>query len=104
MKANDMLKLVLGVLITWRLTSLAVVENGPKDILAKAREAAGVRFDEFSRCQSDTWIGSALCCVKCSSVWVGWLVGLVLERNLWRAFWFGLAYSAGALQIERWRR
>ena len=90
------MNLLIGILATWRLTSLLHKEDGPFDVFALARDAAGVRFDELSRPYSDNPVGKALTCFWCTSMWAGLIVG---RGSIVRA----LAYSAGAILIEELR-
>jgi hypothetical protein len=88
-----MIDLLIGILATWRLTSLLHNEDGPFDMFALARDAAGVRYDELSRPVSDNPVGKALTCFYCTSVWAGLIIG---RGSIVRA----LAYSAGAILVK----
>ncbi len=88
-----MINLLIGILATWRLTSLLHKEDGPFDVFALARDAAGVRFDEFSRPTSKNQIGKMLTCFWCTSMWAGLIIG---RGSIVRA----LAYSAGAILVK----
>lgn len=84
----------LFTLATWRLSHLLSQERGPYDLLGKLRDWAGVYYDEQSACQGKTELASALCCIWCTSFWVG----LLLARgNPVKA----LAYSAGAILLDK---
>ena len=52
-------RLVLGSLVTWRLTHLLNAEDGPWQVLVKLRRAAG-----------DGMLGQLLDCFYCLSLWV----------------------------------
>lgn len=94
-----MLPFLINVLITWRLSSLLVHEQGPGDVLGLFRDKVGVAFDEASRPYGKNAIAEALLCLWCTSVWLGWGVALLVRDQEW--FAYGLAYSAGAIVIER---
>ena len=72
--------LLVLALSTWRITSLLVNEEGPRNILVKFRYFIGVRFDENSEPYGLNVLADALTCVWCTSpyiglfVWVSWLV------------------------------
>lgn len=89
--------LVTKILLTWRLTSLLVSEEGPFDAFVQIRDAIGVSTDEFSQCVGENVFAKAFCCFWCASVWVGFAVAMASRENpIW-----GLVYSAGATLIER---
>ena len=52
-------KLVLAILATWRLTHLLAREDGPADLIARARAALG----------DGAW-GKMVDCFHCLSLWV----------------------------------
>jgi hypothetical protein len=84
------LDFVLACLVTWRVSSLLVREEGPYDLLARARRALG-----------GSSIGRALECFYCTSLWVAapvalWLVGV---SRSWTVTW--LALSGAAILAER---
>lgn len=90
-----MVDLLVGILATWRLSNMLTdpTEIGPFDFLEKIRDFAGIYYDEHSECQGPA-IGKALCCIWCTSVWVG----LVFAKgNPIKA----LAYSAGAILFNK---
>lgn len=95
-----MLNLALGVLITWRITSMLVNEDGPADIFARLRDWLGVRYGEVSQPYGTNGVANALCCVWCTSIWVGWVMALIFVRH--DAFFVGLAYSAGTIIVDKW--
>ena len=92
--------LLVGILLTWRITSLLVSEDGPADLFARSRDRVGVYYDEDSECRGRWMLPSVLCCVWCSSVWVGWAVAFLLQYDDWLLH--GLAFSTGAIMIDQW--
>lgn len=87
-------KLALGILATWRLTHLLAYEDGPGDVVARARASLGVGF----------W-GRMVDCFHCASLWVAapiawWITGgantgWVDMAVIW------LAVSGAACLLER---
>jgi Protein of unknown function (DUF1360) len=87
---TDLYRLLLGVLCVWRITHLFQAEDGPWNMVARIRRAAG-----------DGQFGRLLDCFYCLSLWVAvlfaWLIGsTVTERVL---LW--LAFSGGAILAEQ---
>jgi len=84
------LALALGILGVWRITHLLNAEDGPGYILVKLRRAAGSGF----------W-GQLLDCFDCLSLWVSAPFALLLGRTWVVRGLFWLAFSAGAILLER---
>lgn len=84
------LLLFAGILATWRVTHLITAEDGPWNLVARLRQAAGSGF-----------FGHLMDCFYCSSMWIA----------LPLAYWVGaswaargvawLALSGGAILVER---
>lgn len=82
--------LIAGILATWRLAHLVTAEDGPWNLVARLRRAAGAGF-----------FGELMDCFYCSSLWMA----------LPLAYWVGndwparivawLALSSGAIFLER---
>lgn len=90
---------LLVILAVWRLSSLFVHEDGPLEIFARLRDKIGVRYDEQSRPYGSNELAKVFTCVWCVSVWIGLLWALVFYPGNFLIG--GLAYSAGAILIER---
>ena len=71
-----MSKLLIGILVTWRLTSLFNRELGPGEILRKVRYKIGVRWDKYSQPYGITEAAKGLLCFWCCSVWMGAIVAI----------------------------
>ena len=86
----NLLFLTLAVLSCWRVTHLFNAEDGPGDILARLRRAAGEGF-----------FGKLLDCFYCLSLWVAAPIARLVTRDWqeWLLSW--LATSAGAILLER---
>lgn len=86
--------LIIGGLAVWRLAHMLVVEDGPKDIIAKLRarlaekqKSSGGLYDAFS-------------CVACMSFWIGSVAALGPAGSVLQWIGYTLAFSAVATLIE----
>ena len=93
-------KVIERSLLTWRLTSLCISEEGPYDIFGKFRSTIGVAEDEFSKCVARNQFAQAFCCFWCASIWVGIAVAILYRENPFQ----GLIYSAAAICIQTFVR
>lgn len=84
------LGLTLGVLAVWRLTHLLAAEDGPGDVLVRLRRRAGDGF----------W-GRLLDCFYCLSLWTAVPFALLLAEGWKEGVLSWLAFSAGAILLER---
>jgi hypothetical protein len=83
-------ELVIGVLAVWRVTHLLHAEDGPWQLSARLRRAAGSGFP-----------GRLLDCFYCLSLWIAIPAALVMAED-WVSrvlLWLGL--SGGAVVIQR---
>jgi hypothetical protein len=83
-------RLVLGILVTWRVTHLLYAEDGPWLMFVRLRRAVGNGF----------W-GSLLDCFYCLSVWVAAPLAVLLGETWKERLLLAPALSAGAIIIER---
>ena len=83
-------RLVVGALATWRVTHLLVAEDGPADVVVRLRRRAG-----------DSWIGEAMDCFYCLSVWTAAPVAAAVARSRREAPLTWLALSGAACVLER---
>lgn len=97
-----MLNFLIGILATFRITSLFVSEAGPFDVFSKLRDAAGVVYDDRSQPQGANEVAKALTCVWCASVYAGGAIALLQGYRGRQMVLRALAYSAGAIVIDRW--
>ncbi len=83
-------RFLLTSLLTWRITHLIALEDGPGDVIVSIRTRAGTGF----------W-GSLMDCFYCLSLWVAAPSALLLTRSIyeWPLAW--LALSAMACLLER---
>jgi hypothetical protein len=84
------LRLVLAVLATWRVTHLLASEDGPGDIIFRFRRLLG-----------QTLAGKLMDCFNCLSLWIAAPLTLFVSRRLveWLMSW--LAVSGAACLLER---
>lgn len=103
---HELHALLVGCLMTYRLTALMVFERGAFDLFAKLRTAVGIYFDQFSQAKASNPVAEMFQCPKCLSVWVGWSVALLLygARRPRLIFLRGLAFSAASIMIQSWVR
>lgn len=80
-------RFLVGALATWRVTHLLVEEDGPGDAVVRLRRRAG-----------DGWIGSALDCFYCLSIWTAVPVAAAVARRPRAAplTWLALSGAAGS--------
>jgi hypothetical protein len=85
-----MLKFVLAVLATWRVTHLLANEDGPADIIVRFRVLLG-----------NSLAGKMMDCFNCLSIWIAAPAALFvsLKPVEWLMSW--LALSGGACLLER---
>lgn len=85
----NFVNLLLGILSVWRITRLLNAEDGPWNILARLRQAAGTKL-----------LGQMLDCFYCLSLWVAVPFTLLVTSRWkeWLLVWPAL--SAGAILIE----
>ena len=82
--------LILGILAVWRITSLVGSEDGPWEVFAKLRSAAG-----------DGFFAKGLGCFYCLSLWTALPFGLMIGESWNECFLLWLGFSAGAIVIQR---
>jgi len=82
---------LLVVLATWRLCHLLAAEDGPGDVVLHLRRWAG-----------ESWVGRAMDCVYCLSLWVAAPLALIVAQDAtdWLLCWLGT--SGAACLLERW--
>lgn len=87
---SSWMRLVLAVLMTWRVTHLVAKEDGPWDIIVRVRRRAG-----------DGLMGSLMDCFHCLSMWVAAPSALFVSRRPIEWLFSWLALSGGACLLER---
>lgn len=81
---------VLAALATWRITYLLTQEDGPWDVITRARAASG-----------SSMVGRALHCFYCTSVWVAAPFALAVARWSWQTVLVWWALSGAACLLHR---
>jgi Protein of unknown function (DUF1360) len=83
------IRFVLVVLATWRVTHLLAEEDGPADVLVRLRSMLGNGF-----------VGSLMDCFNCLSLWIGAPAALFVAHSLvrWTISWLAISGAACLLQ------
>lgn len=79
-------------LVTWRLASLFVNEIGPFEMFLKIRDYY------YNKPVLHYFIN--LDCVWCISVYIGWILSIIVLGFKFEVFFYGLALSANSIIIE----
>lgn len=83
-------RFVLAVLAAWRVTHLLAYEDGPADLLARARARLGRSF-----------LGQLMDCFHCLSFWVAAPLAFLVSRGAAALLLTWLALSGAACLLER---
>lgn len=98
------MKFLILVLATFRITSLLVNEDGPLNLLLKFRWLVGIKIDENGEVYGTNVFATGLSCFRCTSIWaaIGWsmLYFAFPVVTLWIALPFAL--STGTILVNRW--
>lgn len=101
-----MTEFLIAALAVWRLSVLAVEEEGPWGIAAWLRWQAGrAVYPDGTQVIANSFFAKMLGCVRCVSFWAGCAATLVLWPEDWRA-WILLpfALSGASVAIEVFRK
>ena len=82
--------LVVGILVVWRISHLLAAEDGPWQIVARLRRAAGASV-----------LGQLLDCFYCLSLWVALPVAFTVCEGWRHALLVWPALSGGACLLQR---
>jgi hypothetical protein len=85
-----MLRFVLAVLATWRVTHLLGSEDGPSDLIFRFRVLLG-----------QSLAGQLMDCFNCLSLWIAAPAALFVSGRLTEWLFTWLALSGGACLLER---
>lgn len=85
----DWFRFTLGVLGTWRITHLFIVEDGPAGILSRLRKVAATSF-----------LHGVFDCFYCLSLWVAVPFGFLLGQTASDRLLLWLALSGAAILLE----
>lgn len=87
---SSWMRMVLGILATWRVTHLLASEDGPGDAMVRLRVWLGQRS-----------IGRVMDCFNCLSIWVAVPAALFLSRSPLERLVSWVALSGAACLLER---
>lgn len=97
--------LLLGILATWRISSLFVHEKGPFHIFSILREAIGIQHDNDDNpyAYPSGFLGELFSCVWCFSIWIGIFLAILyfISASVYVWITLPLAWSAGAILLEK---
>jgi hypothetical protein len=85
-----LLRFVLAVLATWRVTHLLANEDGPADLIFRFRALLG-----------QSLAGRLMDCFNCLSLWIAAPAALFVSRRPMEWLFTWLALSGGACLLER---
>jgi hypothetical protein len=87
---NLLEKYFILVIVVWRLTHLISAEDGPFELILRARRWAGASF-----------VGKLMDCFYCLSIWIG-LLGAWYETNaIGEIILLTFYYSGASLLLEK---
>jgi hypothetical protein len=89
---DSILPWLAAALATWRLTHLVAAEDGPWNVVVHLRRLAGA-----------SWLGDAMDCFHCASLWVALPFAVALSDDLRQALLAWLALSAASILLERFK-
>jgi Protein of unknown function (DUF1360) len=87
--AEFVVRFVLAVLATWRVTHLLADEDGPADVIVRLRSTLG-----------NSIAGSLMDCFNCLSLWIAAPTALFVAHSLvrWTISWLAISGAACLLQ------
>ena len=85
-----LMRFVVAVLATWRVTHLLANEDGPADVIFRLRRRVGEGF-----------VGSLMDCFNCMSLWIAAPAALFVSTSALAWVFSWLALSGGACLLER---
>lgn len=90
MQSQTVLRFVLAVLATWRVTHLLANEDGPADIIIRFRRLLG-----------HSLAGNLMDCFYCLSLWIAAAAAFFVSTRLLEWIFVWLAISGGACLLQR---
>src|SRR5271169_5486324 len=85
-----LMRFILAVLATWRVTHLLASEDGPADIIVRFRALLGQSI-----------VSKLMDCFNCLSLWIAALAAFFVSRTPLEWIFCWLALSGGACLLER---
>lgn len=86
---------LIGGIITWRLSTMVVKETGPFAIFAR------VRAKTANISNSPGGLYELVSCISCASVYIGSIAALGAADGVLELVWYSLSFSAVAVLTER---
>jgi hypothetical protein len=87
---NDLEKYLIVAIVVWRLTHLISSEDGPFNLIIKARKIAGTTF-----------LGTLMDCFYCLSIWIGLLCACLISKCWQEIVLLTLYYSGASILLEK---
>lgn len=87
--------IIVGGLVTWRLSRMVVKETGPFAIFARLRAFLAVKQ------KRPGGLYDLVSCVSCASIYIGALTALWLAGDVFEFTMYTFAFSAIAVLTER---
>ena len=87
---TEFYRLVLAVLVVWRVTHFLHAEDGPWEVSVRIRRKAGTGI-----------LGRVLDCFHCLSLWIAAPTAVLIGQSALERWLLWPAISAGAILIER---
>lgn len=104
-EVEPLTEFIIAALAVWRISVLAVEEEGPWGIAAWLRWQAGIEvYPDGTRVESQRFTAKLLSCVRCTSMWLALAATVVLWPDSWQAWVllpFGLSGAAVAIEVFR---
>lgn len=90
-----MLTIIIGGLVTWRLSRMIVKESGPLAIFSRLRAKLAEKQ------KNPGGLYDLVSCVACTSIYIGAVVALWAAESVLGVIWYSLSFSAISVVIER---
>src|SRR5580693_2408131 len=88
--SNVLIRFMLAVLATWRITHLLASEDGPADLIVRFRALLG-----------QSLAGKLMDCFNCLSLWIAVPAAFYVSRSPLEWLFSWLALSGGACLLDR---
>jgi hypothetical protein len=90
MLQEPIVKYLILVVVTWRLTHLISAEDGPFEVIIKVRKLFG-----------NTFLGKLMDCFYCLSIWIGLGLACFEENHSIEIIILTLYYSGSSILLEK---
>lgn len=89
----DAVALVILGMACARLSWLFAREEGPYELLARARHAMGVRYDQTSQPYGTSMLSKMILCYYCNSIWLGIIFTAIYVFTGSLVVWLSLPFA-----------